>query len=616
MPAKARVVYWFRTDLRLHDSPALAAALDLSPEVLYPIWTWDPHYVYRARVGPNRWQFLLDCQTDLSNSLTKLNKKQKLLVIREAPQTLFPKLFKHWKISHLVFEKDTDAYARERDDEVMKLAEKAGVKVITKMGRTLYDPDELVKANGGKPTMSMSQTQKAAEKLGDPARPIAAPRKLPDSGSTDLSSIDHTIPDPSPDMNAAYRDSKETQYQSIMGLQKDFAVPTLKELGISEATTPHRGGETNALATLDSIIKNETYTVNFEKPQTAPTAFDPQSTTLLSPHHHFGSLSIREFYWRVVDVMEKFKKNGRHTATIPANLLGQLLFRDMYFGAQAALGYAYAQERGNKVCRFVDWHLPSTIDSKTGRLDGGYTVDKPEAEEWFRRWKEGRTGFPFVDALMRQLKLEGWIHHLGRHMVACFLTRGGAYVHWERGAEVFEEWLIDHEVACNAGNWMWLSCTAFFTQFYRCYSPVAFGKKTDAEGNFIRHFVPELEEYDKKYIYEPWTAPIADQKAWGCVIKGDHIGGEGKMKVYPKPMFDFDARRRVCIDGMKKAYGIGLYGDDPEVEDGSWKKSFGFEEGDKDGEVKDETNGTRANGTKRKGQGTLDAHVGAKKTKK
>ena len=58
MSPKARVIYWFRTDLRLHDSPALHAALDLKPECLYPIWCWDPHYVYRARVGPNRWQFL------------------------------------------------------------------------------------------------------------------------------------------------------------------------------------------------------------------------------------------------------------------------------------------------------------------------------------------------------------------------------------------------------------------------------------------------------------------------------------------------------------------------------------------------------------------------------
>ena len=101
----------------------------------------------------------LDCQSDLSDSISKLNARSKLLVIREAPQTLLPKLFKAWKISHLVFEKDTDAYARGRDREVMKLAKDAGVEVVIKVGRTLYDPDELVKHNGGKPTMSITQVE-------------------------------------------------------------------------------------------------------------------------------------------------------------------------------------------------------------------------------------------------------------------------------------------------------------------------------------------------------------------------------------------------------------------------------------------------------------------------
>ena len=157
---KPRVIYWFRTDLRLHDSPALKAALDLSPEVLYPVWTFDPHYVFRARVGPNRFQFLFDCQNNLSENITKLNKKSKLFLIREAPQTVLPKLFKAWKISHLVFEKDTDAYAKQRDEKVKELAKKAGVEVVVRSGRTLYDSDELVEANGGHPTMSIGQVQK------------------------------------------------------------------------------------------------------------------------------------------------------------------------------------------------------------------------------------------------------------------------------------------------------------------------------------------------------------------------------------------------------------------------------------------------------------------------
>lgn len=104
--------------------------------------------------------FRLDCQSDLSSSITKLNPKSKLFVVREAPQTVLTKLFKAWKISHLIFEKDTDAYARDRDAEILEMAKEARVEVIVvRMGRTLYDPDELVKANGGKPTMSITQVQ-------------------------------------------------------------------------------------------------------------------------------------------------------------------------------------------------------------------------------------------------------------------------------------------------------------------------------------------------------------------------------------------------------------------------------------------------------------------------
>ncbi|KAI9727652.1 MAG: hypothetical protein M1828_005880 [Chrysothrix sp. TS-e1954] len=578
---KPRVIYWFRTDLRLHDSPALAAALDLSPEVLYPIWTFDPHYVYRARVGPNRFQFLLDCQNNLSENLTKLNKKQKLFLVREAPQTVLPKLWKKWRITHLVFEKDVDGYARQRDEEVMKKAKEAGVEVVTRTGRTLYDPDELVKANGGHPTMSMGQVQKAGEKLTIP-RPIPAPKTLPDPGDTSLSDVDASPPPSDPDFNASHRDQDDKTYTALAGPDGTFSVPTLEELGMKPATTPHRGGEDRALASLKSTTDNETYTATFAKPNTAPTDFNPPGTTVLSPHMHFGSLSVRKFYWDAVDIVESYKKKHSDATSPPTSLTGQLLFRDMYFGAQAALGSKFAQTISNPTVRFVPWHLPSKISPSTHLITGAYEVDSPQAETWYKRWKFGRTGFPFIDAIMRQLRQEGWIHHLARHSVACFLTRGGCYVDWERGAEVFEEWLIDHETACNSGNWQWLSCTAFFAQFYRCYSPVAFGQKWDKDGSYIRRYVPELAKFDRKYIYEPWRAPIPDQKKWGCLIQGDGGAEAGTLEseqgheagVYPKPMLDFPSRRETCIQGLKKAYSVGLRGADRRVLDGTWRELF------------------------------------------
>lgn len=107
---------------------------------------------------------------------------------------------------------------------------------------------------------------------------------------------------------------------------------------------------------------------------------------------------------------------------------------------------------------------------------------------------------------------------------------------------------------------------------------MAFPKKWDDEGKFVKHFVPELERYPKKFIYEPWKAPIKDQKQWGCLIKGDGEEKEGEgeegMNVYPKPMFDFNERRGICIEGMKNGYRVGLHGDDPRVKDGTWRELF------------------------------------------
>ncbi|KAI1374632.1 Cryptochrome/photolyase FAD-binding domain-containing protein [Hypoxylon crocopeplum] len=570
---KPRVIYWFRTDLRLHDSPALHAALDLDPAVLWPIFTWDPHYVYRVKGGLNRWQYLLDCQTDLSESIRKLNSKSKLFVLREAPQTLFPKLFKAWGVTHLVFEKDTDAYARERDRVVAALANKAGVQVITRYGRTLWDSDEVVAKHGGKPTMSITQLQAAGRKVGEIPRPIPAPKHLPDPGDMPIN-FSQEKPDTEPDLNATHRSKTDKTYSNIAGPKGDFAIATLEELGFStQATTPHRGGETIALKKLEEIFSDEEYAATFQKPKTSPAAFEPQSTTLMSPMLHFGALSPRLFYWRAQDLVEKY---GKGASTPPESLTGQLLFRDMYFAAQAAIGAPFVQTLNNAHCRFIPWHLPSKVEATdlgNVAISGEYHVDSPQAEEWFLRWKAGVTGFPFVDALMRQLCAEGWIHHLGRHMVACFLTRGGCYVHWERGADVFEEWLIDHEPACNAGNWQWLSCTAFYSQYYRCYSPVAFGQKWDRRGEFIRKWIPELKDLDEKFIYEPWKANKAALDKAGVRIEGDGLHGS-KNGSYPTPIFNFGERRGVCMAAMKRAYAIGLHGDDDRVKDGTWKELF------------------------------------------
>jgi len=178
---------------------------------------------------------------------------------------------------------------------------------------------------------------------------------------------------------------------------------------------------------------------------------------------------------------------------------------------------------GNPICRQIPWDTDDRL---------------------FTAWKEARTGYPWIDAAMTQLREEGWIHHLARHAVACFLTRGDLWQSWERGAEVFEEFLLDADPAINRGNWMWLSCSCFFYQYFRCYSPVAFPKKYDKDGMYVRKWLPQLKTFPSKYIYEPWRAPIADQKKAGCVIGVD----------YPKPIVEHEVVSKTNMDRMNKAY--------------------------------------------------------------
>ena len=168
-------------------------------------------------------------------------------------------------------------------------------------------------------------------------------------------------------------------------------------------------------------------------------------------------------------------------------------------------------------------------------------------DKYLKAWKTGTTGFPFIDAIMTQLRQEGWIHHLARHSVACFLTRGDLWVSWEEGQAVFEELLLDADWSLNAANWQWLSASAFYHQYYRVYSPVAFGKKTDPLGTYIRKYVPQLAKFPKEYIYEPWKAPLSVQKGCGCIIGQD----------YPKPIVDHDTIHKENIGKMKAAYAGG-----------------------------------------------------------
>uniref|UniRef100_A0A6Q2YNG5 Photolyase/cryptochrome alpha/beta domain-containing protein n=1 Tax=Esox lucius TaxID=8010 RepID=A0A6Q2YNG5_ESOLU len=494
-------IHWFRKGLRLHDNPALLEAVKGAGTVRC-VYFLDPWFAGSSNLGVNRWRFLLQCLEDLDANLRKLNSR--LFVVRGQPANVFPRLFKEWKVSRLTFEYDSEPFGKERDAAIKKLAKEAGVEVIVKTSHTLYDLDQVIELNGGQPPLTYKRFQTLISRMDPPELPVDT-------------------------LSGGLMGRCVTPVGDDHG--EKYGVPSLEELGFDTEGLPSAvwpGGETEALTRIERHLERKAWVANFERPRMNANSL-LASPTGLSPYLRFGCLSCRLFYFKLTDLYRKVKKNSHP----PLSLYGQLLWREFFYTA-ATTNPRFDKMEGNPICVRIPWDR------------------NPEA---LAKWAEAKTGFPWIDAIMTQLRQEGWIHHLARHAVACFLTRGDLWISWEEGMKVFEELLLDADWSVNAGSWMWLSCSSFFQQFFHCYCPVGFGRRTDPNGDFIRRYLPILRGFPAKYIYDPWNAPESVQAAAKCVI-GVH---------YPKPMVNHAESSRLNIERMKQIYqqlsryrGLGL----------------------------------------------------------
>nr|XP_046250381.1 cryptochrome-2 [Scatophagus argus] len=483
-------VHWFRKGLRLHDNPALQEALN-GADTLRCVYILDPWFAGAANVGINRWRFLLEALEDLDSSLKKLNSR--LFVVKGQPTDVFPRLLKEWKVTRLTFEYDPEPYGKERDGAIIKMAQEFGVETIVRNSHTLYNLDRIIEMNNNSPPLTFKRFQTIVSRLELPRRPL-------------------------PPITKQQMDKCQTKIAD--NHDQLYSIPSLEELGFRTEGLPPavwRGGESEALDRLNKHLDKKVWVTNFEHPR-VNTCSLYASPTGLSPYLRFGCLSCRVLYYNLRELYMKLRKR----CSPPLSLFGQLLWREFFYTA-ATNNPNFDRMEGNPICVQIPWD------------------QNPEA---LAKWAEGRTGFPWIDAIMTQLRQEGWIHHLARHAVACFLTRGDLWISWESGMKVFEELLLDADWSVNAGSWMWLSCSAFFQQFFHCYCPVGFGRRTDPSGDYIRHYIPILKDYPNRYIYEPWNAPESVQKAANCVVGVD----------YPKPMINHAEGSRLNIERMKQVY--------------------------------------------------------------
>ncbi|EDO31046.1 predicted protein [Nematostella vectensis] len=485
-------IHWLRKGLRIHDNPALRDAV-LNWGTFRVVYILDTKSVASSNIGLNLWRFLLQALEDLDDSLRKLNSR--LFVIRGQPADVFPRLFREWGITRLTFEEDSEPFGKERDSAICMLAREAGVEVASHRSHTLYHLQGIIDRNGGTPPLTYKKFLSVIEGIAPPDPPV--PHIDPSAqelGHTPLS------------------DNHDELY----------GVPTMEELGLETSklfVEVWHGGETEALKRLDRHLERKAWIASFGKPKVTSDSL-MASPSGVSPYLRFGCLSPRLFYYRLMDLYRKVKGGPP-----PTSLYGQLLWREFFF-VVSTNNPNFDKMESNPICLYIKWR-----------------TDKQVASD-LQKWTDAQTGFPWIDAIMSQLKQEGWIHYLARVAIASFLTRGCLWISWEAGMKVFAEHLLDADWSSNAGNWMWWSYSAFSQQFFNPPCPVEFSKSLDASGDYIRKYLPVLKGFPARYIHEPWKAPLNVQKMAKCIIG----------KSYPSPMVDHEKAVSKNMEEMTSVY--------------------------------------------------------------
>jgi deoxyribodipyrimidine photo-lyase len=283
----------------------------------------------------------------------------------------------------------------------------------------------------------------------------------------------------------------------------DASLPALSAIGFAAAGIESVGVRPGMAGAAALLKEFKTRIDTYHERRDYPAVKGP---SYLSVHLRFGTISIR--------TLVRFAL-GRGSAGAQT-WLTELIWRDFYFMILAE--HPHVVERAFRVAYdAIAW-------------------ENDEAK--FAAWCEGRTGYPIVDAAMRELNQTGYMHNRLRMIVASFLTKHLG-IDWRWGERYFARQLIDHDLAANNGGWQWAASTGCDAQpYFRIFNPVTQSERFDAEGKFIRRYLPELASVPKPFVHAPWRMAPIDQAAVGCVIGRD----------YPAPIVDHDAARKAALE--------------------------------------------------------------------
>jgi deoxyribodipyrimidine photo-lyase len=469
----ACALVWFRRDLRDFDHAALHAALGCEREV-HCAFVFD-----REILDPlpdpadRRVEFIRDSVVELDAALRRRGGG---LIVRHGPaRAEIPELAVALRAGAVYAGRDYEPAAQERDAAVAAALARHGIALRTVKDHVIFERDEIL-SQAGKPFTVFTPYRTAWLRALTPEQ-LRRRDVAPPPGVF--------LPPPE---------------------ALDRGVPTLAALGFRPtdlAALGVVGGMGGGAARFRDFRRRiERYRDTRDYPAIKGPAY-------LSVHLRFGTVSIRELV--AYAHARALEADGAGAAT----WLSELVWREFY--AQLL------------------WHHPHVVERAFRPEFEALAFPSDPAR--LAAWQEGRTGYPIVDAAMRQLNATGYMHNRLRMIAASFLVKD-LLVDWRLGERYFAQRLLDYDLASNNGNWQWAASTGCDAQpYFRIFNPVTQSERFDAEGRFIRRYVPELAALDGRQIHAPWRVAEAVQRAKGVVIGRD----------YPPPIVDHASARKQAL---------------------------------------------------------------------
>lgn len=478
------VLVWFRSDLRLADNPALTAAVRRGGPVI-PVFIWAPDDEGAwPPGGASRW-WLHQSLAALGRSVAKAGSR---LILRSGRAgEVLPELVRETGARAVFWNRRYEPAIIARDTALKESLRTAGLEVESGNASLLFEPWSVAN-KAGRPFQVFTPFWRHCLTQAEPPAPLPAVTALPAPrrwpGSLDLAALE-----------------LEPRIDWAGGLRREW--------------TPGEAGAAGRLGTFCARAF-EDYGTQRDRP-------DRAGTSRLSPHLHFGEISPRQV-WHAL----RGKAAGRGAS------------------AEAWRTSQFVAEVGwREFAYHLLHHFPHTPEAPLRAEFAAFPWRRDAA--FLRAWQRGETGYPVVDAGMRELWGSGWMHNRVRMIVASFLVKD-LLIDWREGARWFWDTLVDADLAANTLGWQWTAgCGADAAPYFRVFNPVSQGEKYDPEGAYVRRWVPELAKLPAAWIHRPWEAPLEVLAAAGVRLGTD----------YPRPVVSHAIAREVALEAYARLRGGG-----------------------------------------------------------